>query len=91
MNKSAEQQAEEYALKSWGDPDNWMCDKLDVKNCKEDFLAGHHSRDEEVKKLVEVLEWSLNLLYNRGSIRIENLSEYNKAKEALKPYNQVTK
>jgi len=47
-------------------------------------IHGHHSRDEEVRKLVEVLETANELINDPGTHQTREWRA--KAKEAIKPY-----
>lgn len=59
-----------------------------MKSYEDGLFAGYHERDEEVKKLVEVLkeliEW-----FDFGSDWFEYPEKADKAKEALKPYEAI--
>lgn len=81
MNKSAEQQAEEKYPKPKYTKLQHTMDFSPVM--REAFIAGYHSRDSEVKKLVEVLE-DLLFIFRPMTLRADELVA--KAKEAIKPY-----
>ena len=92
MNKTPEQIAEEsaecfsieYIPPAWSQPAKEVLHR-DSGKIKA-FLAGYHSRDSEIEKLVEVLRELMEEYDFAEGKEPPTWSTISKAKEALKPY-----